>query len=187
MSYLCRVRGIDRSVVKDFAERGLIYEDAKYHNAVFVGCDDKGVPRHAHKRAAYKGSSYKCSVRGSEHEHSFHHNGTSGSLYVFEAPIDMLSFISMYPDNWREDSYVALCSVAPGAVLHRLECNPEIRNVYLCLDSDEAGQSAEERIARLIGERFRGCHVERLVPQSKDWNEDLCGILRQQKHEVKME
>lgn len=51
-AYLIKHRGIARDVVAHFAKAGLLYEDAEYHNAVFVGMDTEGVPRHAHKRSA---------------------------------------------------------------------------------------------------------------------------------------
>ena len=51
--YLTRTRCIDQSVVSFFARAQMIYEDAKYHNAVFVGFDKDGVARHAHKRSTY--------------------------------------------------------------------------------------------------------------------------------------
>ena len=46
-AYLVKHRGIDRSVIAHFAREKLLYEDADYHNAVFVGTDEEGVPRHA--------------------------------------------------------------------------------------------------------------------------------------------
>lgn len=42
-AYLCKTRGIDRNVVSAFAKAHLIYEDAEYHNAVFVGLDSDGI------------------------------------------------------------------------------------------------------------------------------------------------
>lgn len=51
-AYLIKHRSIARDVVAHFAKAGLLYEDAEYHNAVFVGTDVEGVPRHAHKRSA---------------------------------------------------------------------------------------------------------------------------------------
>ena len=47
-AYLISHRGIDRDVLYTFAHKGMIYESAKHHNAVFVGFDKDGVPRHAH-------------------------------------------------------------------------------------------------------------------------------------------
>ena len=108
-AYLIKHRGIARDVVAHYAKAGLLYEDAEYHNAVFVGTDTDGVPRHAHKRSANSyGKAFRLNVEGSDPRYSFHHVGTDRSLYVFEAPIDMLSFITLYPENWQRHSYKAI-------------------------------------------------------------------------------
>ena len=177
-AYLTKERHIDAAVVRRFAHEHAIFEDARYHNTVFVGLDDDRVPRHAHKRGTRSESSFKCNVAGSQPEFSFHYIGTSSRVYVFEAPIDMLSFITMYPEDWQQDSYVALCSVSPKALLHQLEVNPQIHNVSLCLDNDQAGEAACERITEQL--RQQGDYiVERVTPQLKDWNVDLCTSVNQ--------
>lgn len=89
-AYLIKHRSIARDVVARFAKAGLLYEDAEYHNAVFVGTDTDGVPRHAHKRSANSyGKAFRLNVEGSDPRYSFHYVGTDRSLYVFEAPIDI--------------------------------------------------------------------------------------------------
>ena len=50
--YLIRRRGIDKDVLDAFAYRRLVYESADYHNAVFVGTDWEGKPRHIHKHSS---------------------------------------------------------------------------------------------------------------------------------------
>ena len=95
-AYLMNRRGIDRDVLYAFTHKDMIYESADYHNAVFVGYDGQGIPRHAHKRGSGSESTYKGNQDGSLPEYSFHWRGTSDRLYLFEAPIDMLSFISMH-------------------------------------------------------------------------------------------
>lgn len=91
-AYLMKQRHIDRDIITHFARAGTLYEDAKYHNAVFVGTDEHGVARHAQKRSTNsQGKSFKLNVAGSDARYSFHHPGTDGDLYVFEAPIDLLS------------------------------------------------------------------------------------------------
>lgn len=183
-AYLTRERHIDREVIRSFAHEHTICEDALYHNAVFIGCDEDGVPRHAHKRGTHSESSFKCNVVGSQPEYSFHHIGKSERIYVFEAPIDMLSFITRYPEDWQQDSYVALCSVSPKALLHQLEVNPQLHHVSLCLDNDQAGEAACERITEQLGETG-DYHIERVAPQLKDWNEDLCaGVMQQSCQEM---
>lgn len=170
-AYLLKHRNIDRNVLSHFAREGLIYEDAKYHNVVFLGKDENDVVRHVHKRGSGTESTYKGNQSGSEPEYSFHHIGTSGRLYAFEAPIDMLSYISMHKENWQQHSYVALCSVADRAIFYTLKQHPQINEVVLCLDSDEPGQAATRRIAEKLF--TNGYHYEIEIPQGKDWNDDL--------------
>lgn len=170
-AYLLNRRGIDREVLYAFVHKGLIYESADYHNAVFVGFDSNGNAKHAHKRGTGFESSYKGNVSGSQPEYSFHWSGQSDTLYLFEAPIDMLSFISMQKEGWRQHSYAASCSVSDRVLFQTLKDNPNIRQVVLCLDSDEPGQTAAKRIADKLF--VRGTASEILVPVHKDWNEDL--------------
>jgi len=172
-AYLIKQRFIDRRVLTHFAHEKLIYEDAEYHNAVFVGLDEKGIARHAHKRGTYtKGVSYKGNLEGSDPRHSFHWNGRSERLYVFEAPVDMLSFITLYPKVWVEHSYVTLDGVAEHAMLWQLRQNPNLQEIFLCMDHDEAGIEANSRLIDILADNGYGSTT---VLQSvyKDWNEDL--------------
>lgn len=170
-AYLVMQRGIDREVVHAFAHRKMIYESAEHHNAVFVGYDADGAPRHAHKRSTASEGTYKCNAAGSLPEYSFHWTGTSERLYLFEAPIDLLSYISMHQEKWREHSYAAACSVSDKVLFQMLQDNPNIRTVYLCFDGDEPGQAAANRISDKLF--IRGVKSEILAPIRKDWNEDL--------------
>lgn len=154
------------------------YEDAAHHNAVFIGTDEGNCPRHAHLRSTNSfGKAFRLNVESSDPRYSFHYNGTDGSLYVFEAPIDMLSYISMNPRQWQKHSYVACCGTSPLPVMQMLK--PDTQMVYLCLDNDDAGHKASERMAEQL--RERGVMTERLVPELKDWNDDL---LHAQKEEL---
>ena len=169
--YLIKHRSIARDVVAHFAKAGFLYEDAEYHNAVFVGTDTDGVPRHAHKRSANRyGKAFRLNVESSDPRYSFHHVGTDRSLYVFEAPIDMLSFITLYPENWQRHSYVACCGTSIQPVLQMLEQAPQLGTILLCLDNDEAGHQASRRMREQLDARYS---VERLIPENKDWNDDL--------------
>ena len=111
-AYLLQQRGIDREVLNAFVREGMIYESAGHHNVVFVGYDQDGIAHHAHKRGTNSQSSYKGNQDGSRPEFSFHWCGQSNRLYFFEAPIDLLSFISLNKTNWQEHSYAAACGVS---------------------------------------------------------------------------
>lgn len=49
-AYLMQKRHISREVLSFFARQGILYESAGHHNAVFVGVDKEGNPRHIHKK-----------------------------------------------------------------------------------------------------------------------------------------
>ena len=100
---------------------------------------EQGKVRHLHARGTLTGSHFRQTLPGSEKEYSFHWQGANGKLYAFEAPIDMLSYISLHPEGWQEHSYVALCGVSAAPIHHLLETQPQLEEVTLCLDSDEAG------------------------------------------------
>ena len=128
---------------------------------------------HAHKRSTNSdGKQIRLNVEGCDPAYSFHWNGHSGKLYVFEAPIDLLSYISLYPEGWKENSYVALCGVSGQAMMKQLGQQPEVHEVFLCLDNDKAGHTACARLTEQLREQG-GWKVERLCPQNKDWNDDL--------------
>lgn len=171
-AYLIGDRCIDRDVLHAFTHAGLIYEDAEFHNAIFVGTDENGKPMHIQKRSTTPSSDFKGNALGSHPDYSFHYVGQSDKLFVFEAPIDLLAYISMHKDGWEQHSYVALCSTADCAALWMLKTYPQLKNVYLCLDHDSAGIEGAYRIAENI--HIQGEYsVWRKMPKFKDWNEDL--------------
>ena len=182
--YLMKHRHIDKSVITHFAREGTLYEDAEYHNCVFVGRDENGIPRHAHKRSTNSyGEAFRINVEGGDPRYSFHHIGSDGSLYVFEAPIDLLSFITLYPRDWQAHSYVACCGTSMIPVLKMLERMPAQETVFLCLDNDHAGEKACQRMAEEL--QAKGVVSVRIAPQLKDWNDDL--VARSQRQEVSVQ
>ena len=173
-AYLLKTRFLDKEVIDEFVKDGLIYEDAQYHNVVFAGADEDGIAKHAHKKSTYtdQGRSYRGNVEGSDPRFSFHYKGTGNQLLVFEAPIDMLSYISIHKDNWKESSYVALCGLGMQAMDEMLEENPSITFVNLGADHDVAGSEGVERMIDHLNELGYN-NVGIAKPQYKDFNEDL--------------
>lgn len=171
-AYLLNNRGLDRDIVYAFVHRKLIYESATHHNVVFVGYDNNSEIKHVHMRGSSMNSNFKSNVSGSDLRYSFHWNGISDTLYLFESPIDMLSYITLQNDcNWKEHTYVSACSVSDKALIKSLEDNLQIRKIKLCFDNDDAGKLATEKIHKKLF--ASGYDVEVLTPTLKDWNEDL--------------
>ena len=176
--YLLRHRGINRDVLDAFAYRGFVYESADYHNAVFVGTDREGKTRHIHKHSTAAQGGFKGNAPGSEPEYSFHWIGGGDTLFLFEAPIDMLSFISLHKQSWKSSSYVAACGVSDKVLWQTLKDRLYITKVCICLDNDEPGQKAAQRISRALADKNICNRI--LVPTHKDWNEDLLFLRKEE-------
>lgn len=168
LKYLTEERKLPKDLVEEFIASGMIYEDAKHHNVVFVGKDTNGIPRYAHCRGT--ADKFRLDVTGSDKSYGFCYRGKGKELFVFEAPIDMLSHIALYPARWRERSYLSLGGVSSKALERFLSECKDIESVFIATDNDEAGNNAAEKLAEQIPQEIS---VYRFLPQAKDWNEDL--------------
>lgn len=172
-AYLTKQRFIDPQIISHFAHEHKIYEDRKYHNVVFVGLDENGTPKQASVRSTLSfGKTFRITVAGSDTKYSFSHFGNDEKLFVFEAPIDMLSFITLCQKDWKNHSYIAMNGVYESAVLKALENHSDLQAVYLCTDNDEGGIDAAERLRDILHEHGY-TDIFRIAPQQKDWNECL--------------
>lgn len=172
-AYLIKQRFIAPDIISYFAKQHTLYEDKEHHNAVFVGVDENGVPRQASKRSTNSyGNSLRITCQGSDTRYSFAHFGESKRLYVFEAPIDMMSFLTLYPKDWQKHSCIAMNGVYENAVLTALKNHSNLREIVLCVDNDEGGIEAVDRLRDILHENGYP-NVKRLAPEFKDWNECL--------------
>ena len=168
LNYLTQERKLSPSLVNFFIAAGDIYEDSSHHNVVFVGRDADGHPRYASSRGIQE--KFRQDVAGAEKAFGFAHRGTDKQLLVFEAPIDLLSFIELFPKNWQQHNYLSLGGVSGKALRQFLSERPDVERVFLCLDADKAGEDACKRLAGLLPDTVS---VTRIQPCMKDWNDVL--------------
>ena len=168
LNYLTQERKLSPSLVNFFIAAGDIYEDAAHHNVVFVGRDADGHPRYASSRGIRE--KFRQDAAGAEKAFGFAHRGTDKQLLVFEAPIDLLSFIELFPKNWQQHNYLSLGGVSGKALRQFLSERPDVERVFLCLDADKAGENACKRLAALLPDTVS---VTRIQPCMKDWNDVL--------------
>lgn len=169
-----RKRGIAPPVIRGFVEAGLLYEEAGHHNCVFVGRNRENAPVFAAQRGTYDkdGASFRAGVPGSDKDIGFYLPADSGvdRVHVFEAPIDLMSFCTLHRDVTR--NAVALCGVYEGPLDTYLRDNPQIKYIFLCLDADDPGREAAERMTEKYVQQ--GYVVSyKPPPRGKDWNEYL--------------
>ena len=168
LNYLTQERKLSPSLVNFFIAAGDIYEDSSHHNVVFVGRDADGHPRYASSRGIRE--KFRQDAAGAEKAFGFAHRGTDKQLLVFEAPIDLLSFIELFPKNWQQHNYLSLGGVSGKALRQFLSERPDVERVFLCLDADKAGEDACKRLAGLLPDTVS---VTRIQPCMKDWNDVL--------------
>lgn len=172
--YLGGERAINRAVIDFFVNHNLIYEAKHYHNVVFTGTDKNGVVRSAGMRGVFdrEGKPFKCDVAGSDKRYGFHvANEGSTELTVFEAAIDLMSYMDLFSDF--ESSKLALGMLSDAPLETFLKEYPQISLIRFCLDGDEPGRKAAERLM----EKYYGFgyEVQDCPPPSgyKDYNEWL--------------
>ena len=166
-------RGIAPQVIRQFLNSGLLYEDAVHHNCVFVGRNESGQAKYAGLRGTYDldGPGFKGDAPGSDKKTGFSlpHDPRSDLVLVFEAPIDLMSYLTLHRNT---PNALALCGLYDGALQAYLADHPQIKQIELCLDADEPGQKAvlqsQDKYAAM------GYAVTVEEPRSgKDWNEYL--------------
>ena len=167
--YLIEQRKLSEHLVDQMIEKGDIYESKAYHNVVFVGRDKEQNPRYAAMRGTDE-NRYRGEAKGSEKAYGFGHVGTDEKLFVFESPIDLLSYITAVPEEWEKHSYISLGGLSEKAMKRMYTEYPHIHSIYLCLDNDEPGNERCRQFVSLILEELS---VYRLEPVKKDWNECL--------------
>lgn len=178
-AYLCNSRCIDYSVVRYFVKKGFIYEDKSNHNIVFLGKDKKGIVRYAGLKGTLTVKSFKGEITGSNKIYCFKHIGLSDVLFVFEAFIDLFSFITLYQldENWHTYNYIALGGLNLEALKKCVEDYPHIKKIYICTDNDinssdgkNHGQDFAKKAQKLFQVKYK---TEIITPNLKDWNEIL--------------
>ncbi len=185
-AYLVKTRKIEPEIVSQLMRERIIYENDK-HSCVFVGYDENGKPGYASVRSTYtEGKPYRGDVKNSNKEVGFKINGKSDCVHVFEAPIDALSYASLYKiggADWQRDHLLALGGTSDLALQNFLKSHTDIKTIYFCLDNDRQGNAvlrneynedgSPKRPGYMKKYKDLGYTVIREAPQSKDFNEDL--------------
>ena len=184
-AYLAETRGIAPNIISDFMKSEQIYQDNK-GNCVFVGYDEKGKAKFGSVRTTLTDKKYRGDCKYSDKRYSFCQLGTDITrIYVFEAPIDLLSHCTLADrtygtGKYKEQTRLALCGSSDVALKAFLERHPEVTTINLRLDNDEAGRAA---VSKYIAKyEALGYKVNAVFSKNKDVNEDL---LRKEQNKTK--
>ena len=190
-SYLVYTRKIDKDIVNHFMKEGLIYQDKQFKNVVFVG-KDGNIPKYAFKRSTFK--DFKADALGSDKAFSFSYsNPNNDELNVFEAAIDMLSYMSirkMNGEKYLDGNYLSLAGASkligdkqeadlPISLKSYLDRNSNIKTIIFRLDNDEVGIGATEKMMAILKNKYNCIDKHPLV--YKDINEELIAMVNRRK------
>lgn len=173
-SYLMKERCLSKEIIDYFVQAGLIYESKPYHNVVFKGLDKEGNCRFASMRGTFDkdGKSFKGDVEGNDKTYGFNVvREDSKRVYVFEAAIDLMSYMDIH--GLDKGNMLALGMLSDAPLETFLQEHPEITEIVFCLDNDIHGRNATKELLKKYYER--GYDVEDAPPLSdvKDMNEWL--------------
>jgi len=158
-------RGIDRKIIDYCIQTNRLYESRNYHNAVFIGFDQQGVPRYGTLRGT-SARRFLGEVNGSDKHFSFSipSRNECRKLHLFESAIDLLSYGTLEllsGRDWRQENLLSLAgiykpkqniveSTPPAALLQFLQEHPYISDIALHLDNDMAGRLAAKTIQTIL-------------------------------------
>ena len=136
---------------------------------MFVGYDAEGTPRYCSMRAARENSSFKMDATGSDKSYPFFHEGKTDLLIVTEAPIDLMSYLTLHRNT---PNALALCGFMTA------RCKPIWQIIRRSNESNCAWtrMGRDGRRARQFQDKYTAMGYAVIVeePRSgKDWNEYL--------------
>lgn len=139
-AYLTKQRGIAPDIIKSLIDKGLLYQDTK-GNAVFIHKDNNGKAIGAALQGTTSDVRFKGMASGSSGALRYD-KGKVKAAYVFEAPIDMMSYMQLHPelDN--------CCFVAMSGLKHSVvySLSEQGFKIISCVDNDKAGKEFNYRL-----------------------------------------
>ena len=172
-AYLCKYRCVSGSVVNYFVYRQLIYEDRDNHNIVFLGKDKNGNVRYAGLKGTLPDKPYRRELNNSDKSYGFRHYGIDDTLFVFEAFIDLFSYIDLFllnGDDWRKHSYLAMGGLVYQGVRKFIDSCNNIKKIIICTDNDNPGLRFADKAEKHLCVNYE---VSIGTPNKKDWNDEL--------------
>ena len=175
--YLIADRRIQRSVIRYFLGRGLLYQDV--HNNCVFHTDVFGCVR------STNGQRFVGDVEGSDYDECFFIRGSKAAdtLVVTESVIDLMSVMSLFTMQGKKYTDYCYLSLAgtnklQSVFYHLGKEGAGIREVLIAVDNDRAGDIATRSILEKIGTDFPDVSAQRFPPpqEYKDWNDYIKAV-----------
>lgn len=155
-------RGIAAETIRMLIRQNIMYQEKKNNNIVFINAEKD----FAELRGTYTyGKPFHGIVPGCRHDGFwwFQTSGDASTGYICEASIDAISLYELHrlQNKQRPAYFISIAGAAKQPAIDRLKHSK--LNLVLAVDNDDAGQNCRDRNPEL----------EYILPDNKDWNEDL--------------
>lgn len=200
IAYLNKTRKIDMEYIQRALDEKKIYQSIK-KSVVYKMYDENNNLVGASWESTstigtYKGQ--KGMVKGSQKTYPFEFTGTGQKLFVFESPIDMMSYQTLLKntgkgDIAKEENFIANFGLSDTPLENYLKTNPNIKQIYFCYDNDINGTilvngkevpcNHGQETAKRQTEKYKDEYeCQTLTPRLKDYNDELKAYVEEQNH-----
>lgn len=201
IAYLNKTRKIDMEYIQRALDEKKIYQSIK-KSVVYKMYDENNNLVGASWESTstigtYKGQ--KGMVKGSQKTYPFEFTGTGQKLFVFESPIDMMSYQTLLKntgkgDIAKEENFIANFGLSDTPLENYLKTNPNIKQIYFCYDNDINGTilvngkevpcNHGQETAKRQTEKYKDEYeCQTLTPRLKDYNDELKAYVKEKEHE----
>ena len=187
-NYLIK-RGISKNIIDYCISIGIIYQEYKKNNVVFIGKDDENIPKYAFVRGC-SNKRYLHDAYGSDKAYSFRIilDENSKTVHFFESAIDLLSYLSIKQLEGKipKDNYISMSGVSgsehhsntlytPEPFINYMKKYKETNKIFIHFDNDEVGRNATESFKETL-KYFKVEVIDEPSKSGKDFNDYLCEI-----------
>lgn len=206
-NYLIKDRCLDEQIVQKLIDKNYIMQfdkptrnkDVVFSNCAFVsydfddtkkamGCTLRSTPLANPPEWLKEQNVFKGDLEGSNKDFGFRLQGKSNEkLFVFESPIDAISHVTLCKiknEPYANDTRLSLGGNNDKALTKFLEKNKDVKEIIFCLDNDKdklinVGQQQADSYCQKY--HNLGFETSKIIPNGKDFNEDLQKVVNQPK------
>jgi hypothetical protein len=156
---------IEFEIINYCLENGLIYQEKRYNNAIFVGRNRRGGAHYAAVEAI-DGSGFSSEKFNEQESSGFLLPSPieASKVKIFESPMDALAEASLtagLDENWQECDRLAIGGLPHEAVFRYFRAHPKIKTAAVCFQNKpESTNAAQKLVSRIFLCPKIGVHYE---------------------------
>lgn len=182
-AYLIKKRCIEQKIVIDMVHRKFLYQDI-HKNCVFVSRDDNGKLKFISLRGTNTYKKFIADAIGCDYSYGLFLGNNADKLVITECAIDSMSIMSLLYLNekdYLDYDYLSLsgCGKAEAVVMNQI-MKHSYKDIFLCLDNDEAGLKTSSEIYKNVKLKINNIKIHTVIPKhGKDFNDELIELRKE--------